>query len=49
MLPCGTKGTKCERIAKDKYEKDAGTNVKGPKEAEQEQLKTEVEYQGQSS
>ena len=49
MLPGGTEGPKCERIVKDKYEKDAGTNVKGPKEAEYKQLKTKAEYQGGSN
>ena len=34
MLSGGIEGPKCERIAKDKYEKDTRTNVEGPKEAE---------------
>ena len=33
---------------KDKYEKESGTNVKGPKEAECVQPKTKAEYQGGS-
>ena len=49
LLPGGTEGPKCERIVKDKYEKDAGTNVKGPKETEYKQLKVEAEYQGRCS
>ena len=46
LLRSGIEGPKSERITKDRYEKDTGANVEGPKEAEYKQLKVEAKYQG---